>query len=138
MCSVAEVTMLATLAYASSALVPACSPEMLDIARVALRKNEQLGVSGALYFDGKRFFQVLEGEDTIIACLFDTIRADPRHTDVQLVYYRSLPERRFGDWSMKFIDGTSRRDLAPIFDNRAAVHPEDTAQDDRIAALLAA
>jgi hypothetical protein len=130
--------MLTTLAYASNALVPAHSAEMLDIARAALRNNKRLGVTGALFFDGKQFYQVLEGEDTVIACLFDNIRADRRHTDVQLVYYRSIPERRFGDWSMKFVDGTRRGDLAPIFDYRAAVHPGSSAQDTRIEALLAA
>jgi hypothetical protein len=111
---------------------------MIDIARSALRNNARLGVTGALFFDGSQFYQVLEGEDTVIACLYDTIRADPRHTDVQLVYYRTLPDRRFGDWSMKFIDGTRRRDLAPVFDHAAVVHPEATAQDSRIAALAAA
>lgn len=130
--------MLTTLAYASNALVPVHSADMLDIARASLRNNARLGVTGALFFDGRQFYQVLEGDDTIIACLYDTIRADPRHTDVQLVYYRKLPERRFADWSMKFVDGTRRRDLAPVFDHAVAVPSEATLQDRRIEALLAA
>ena len=130
--------MLTTLAYTSNALVPAHSPEMLDIARASLRNNERLGVTGALFFDGRHFYQVLEGDEPVLACLFDTIRADPRHTDVQLVYYRRLSERRFGDWAMKFVDGTHRRDLAELFTAPGGRSEAEAAEDHRIEALLAA
>ena len=130
--------MLETLAYASNALVPAHSAEMLDIARACLRNNPRLGVTGALYFDGRQFYQVLEGDETVLACLFDAIRSDPRHTDVKMVYRRPIRERRFGDWSMKFIDGSGDPELRPHFDYAEAVKPELHAQDARIEALTAA
>ena len=130
--------MLETLAYASNALVPAHSAEMLDIARACLRNNPRLGVTGALYFDGHQFYQVLEGDETVLACLFDTIRNDPRHTDVTLVFRKPIAQRRFTDWSMKFVDGTGMPDLRHRFDYSEAVTPELHAQDARIDALMAA
>lgn len=130
--------MLETLAYASNALVPAHSAEMLDIARACLRNNPRLGVTGALYFDGRHFYQVLEGDETVLACLFDTIRSDPRHADVKLVYRKPIAQRRFTDWSMKFVDGSDMPAMRPQFDYTEAVKPELHAQDARIEALIAA
>ena len=128
--------MLSTLAYTSRALIPAHSAEMLEIARASLRNNSRLGVTGALYFDGLRFYQVLEGDENVLACLFDTIRADPRHFDVQCVYHTPTPQRRFGDWSMKFVDGTSQPELATLF--RGEIANAGGEQTGRIDALCAA
>lgn len=130
--------MLTMLAYASHALISAYSPDMLMIARTSLRNNGRLGVTGALYFDGLQFFQVLEGEQGTVACLFDTIRADPRHCDVTMVGCRTILQRRFSGWAMKFIDGTDRRDLRPVFDYRASIRADAVSQQVRIDALLAA
>jgi hypothetical protein len=130
--------MLITLTYASHTLIPAYSPEMLAIARTSLRNNARLGVTGALYFDGMQFFQVLEGEEGTVACLFDAIRADARHCDVKTVARRPILQRRFAGWPMKFIDGTDRRDLRPVFDYRASIGADNAAQQVRIDALLAA
>lgn len=130
--------MLSTLAYTSSMLIPVHSTEMLAIARAALRNNPRLGVTGALYFDGHHFFQVLEGEDTALACLFDTIRADPRHMNVRLVHRGPITERRFENWSMKFVDGTGRRDLSRLFEVAGDAAPVVQADEARIEALLAA
>lgn len=127
-----------TIAYASRALISARSPDMLEVLRACMRNNARLGVTGALYYDGRQFYQVLEGDDTVIACLYDTIRNDPRHTDVQLLLRQPITQRRFDGWSMKFVDGSGRTDLQSDFEYPEATHPELHAQDPRLEALLVA
>ncbi len=108
--------MLSCLAYASLSSVPAWSPEMLEIARTCLARNPALGITGALYFDGTQFYQVIEGEEKAVHALFARIRNDPRHSAVQLLWDGPIRHRRFGTWAMKFIDGNTRPErLRPRF-----------------------
>ena len=132
--------MLASLAYASLSRVPAWSPEMLDIARTCLARNPALGVTGALYFDGEQFYQVLEGEEATVTDLYACICRDPRHGGVQTLWDGPIQRRRFGAWSMKFVDGSGR--AAPLRGRFAYAevlrHRGAAAQTARIAALARA
>ena len=100
--------MLASLAYVSLSRIPAFSPEMLDLARTALVRNPALGITGALYFDGVQFYQVIEGSPAAVDGLFARILQDPRHSGVQTLWDGPILRRRFGSWAMKFVDGTGR------------------------------
>ena len=100
--------MLASLAYVSLSRIPAFAPEMLDLARTALVRNPALGVTGALYFDGVQFYQVIEGSPAAVEALFARIRQDPRHNGMQTLWDGPITRRRFGSWAMKFVDGTGR------------------------------
>jgi hypothetical protein len=111
-----EAPMLTCLAYASLSNVPAWSPEMLELARTCLARNPALGITGALYFDGTQFYQVIEGEETAVHALFERIEADPRHSAVQPLWDGPIAQRRFGNWAMKFVDGSTRPEkLRPRF-----------------------
>ena len=100
--------MLTSLAYSSVSNIPARSPEMLELARTCLARNPALGITGALYFDGDQFFQVIEGEEDNVHALFERILGDNRHSGVQVLWDGQIEHRRFGTWAMKFVDGTSR------------------------------
>lgn len=102
--------MLASLAYASLSRIPAFSPGMLDLVRSCLARNPALGLTGGLYFDGVQFYQVLEGPPDTVEAMFATIAADPRHHAVQRLWDGPIARRRFGDWAMKFLDGSGRGD----------------------------
>ena len=108
--------MLTSLAYASVSNIPSWSPEMLELARCCLARNPALGITGALYFDGDQFYQVIEGEEDAIRSLYARIRRDPRHQAVQTLWDGPIPQRRFGNWAMKFVDGSgSGASLRPRF-----------------------
>lgn len=94
-----------SLTYASLTVAPRRSSEILDIARVSMRNNARLEVTGVLYFDDHQFFQVLEGEQAVVEALYERVRADPRHRDVTTLQSGPAQARRFPDWSMKFVDG---------------------------------
>ena len=53
----------------------------------------------AAYAQG-RFLQVLEGPESAVRRLYATIRADPRHTNVETLLTTSAAERTFPNWEM--------------------------------------
>jgi hypothetical protein len=134
-----EEIMEVSLSYASRSLIPAGGPEIAALIDACLRNNARLGVTGALYFDGRQFFQVLEGDEAVVACLFDDIRKDPRHTDVKIVTRGPIAQRAFAGWTMKIVDGVARPQVGRRFRYEEAtrgISPRDQAA--RVAELRAA
>lgn len=76
--------------------------EIERILHVARAKNSKTGVTGALLFSGGYFCQVIEGGQSNIEELFETIQMDPRHSDVTVIEFLPIAERSFSDWSMAF------------------------------------
>lgn len=92
--------MLVRLMYASRA-VPAIDQEaLLAIVRKSKANNPAHGVTGVLCFSEGIFLQVLEGGRSSVSRLYNRIATDPRHTDVELLCYEEIGERRFAGWSM--------------------------------------
>lgn len=68
----------------------------------AKENNHRLGITGCLlYYDGE-FIQYLEGNQVKVLTLFDKIKADPRHRDVELLSYGEREGRVFNTWDMAF------------------------------------
>ena len=92
--------MLVRLLYVSRA-VPALGPEDLAaILRKSRAHNPALGITGALCYSEGIFLQVLEGARGAVNRLYRGIAADKSHTDVELLSYEEIGERRFAAWSM--------------------------------------
>jgi len=94
--------MLVRLMYASRAVPAVDQEELLAILKKSKTNNPKLGVTGVLCacFDSHIFMQVLEGGRSAVNRLYQRIAADPRHTDVELLAYEEISERRFAGWSM--------------------------------------
>ena len=56
-----------------------------------------------LLYDGSHFMQVLEGDETKVLALFEQIKADPRHKNVEALINNPLDKRNFNDWAMGLI-----------------------------------
>lgn len=94
--------MLVRLMYASRT-ADAVTPEALQlILRQSKDNNPTQGITGLLcHCSGSGIFmQVLEGGRAAVNRLYLTIAQDPRHTDVVLLSYEEIPERRFAGWAM--------------------------------------
>lgn len=92
--------MLVRLLYASRAKEP-LSQEFIEAVLQASRKNNPtLGITGLLCHSGDIFMQVLEGGRDTVSAIYNRIANDPRHTDVILLQYEQITERRFASWSM--------------------------------------
>lgn len=81
-----------------------CAPgdqRILEAILQQSRHNNALdGVTGILWNDGKRFAQVLEGDERAIDDVLHRILADTRHRSIEIVHDRPIAERQFGSWLM--------------------------------------
>lgn len=92
--------MLVRLMYASHAAKPLDPEELAHILRQSRHANPLHGITGVLCTSGELFIQVLEGGRTAVNRLYNRIVADARHTDVTLLSYEEIGERRFAGWAM--------------------------------------
>jgi Sensors of blue-light using FAD len=91
--------MLVRLLYASRALDP--RPQTIDAILAQSRQhNLSGGITGILCYGGGVFLQAIEGGRQAINELYGHIQRDPRHTDVMLLEYEEISERRFSGWTM--------------------------------------
>ncbi|NBB25264.1 hypothetical protein GVM20_09020 [Porphyrobacter sp. SLTP] len=106
--------MLSQYLYISTA--PTLPREEVDaILAASARNNPERGITGLLLFNGRNFLQLLEGEESAVAGLMDTITADPRHSGVSVLDRRGIDARTCPDWAMKRVmiaeSIESRRDM---------------------------
>lgn len=116
--------MLVRLLYASRAVPAVDQEELLTILRKSKANNQPLGVTGVLCFSEGIFMQVLEGGRGPVNRLYNRIAGDSRHTDVELLCYQEIGERRFAGWSMGQVN-MSRLNPALLlkYSERAALDP---------------
>ena len=92
--------MLVRLLYVSS-LAPDATPACVEaIVHEGRSHNPQAGITGILCYGGGIFLQAIEGGRSAVSALYGHIQRDPRHTDVELLHYEEITERRFGGWTM--------------------------------------
>ncbi|MCX5747147.1 MAG: BLUF domain-containing protein [Proteobacteria bacterium] len=96
--------MLVRCLYASRAVVPLTSEVMDSILEQSRKNNPRRGVTGMLCMSDDVFIQVLEGGRDAVCDLYQTIVRDPRHTNVRLLVYEEITERRFGCWTMGHVN----------------------------------
>jgi hypothetical protein len=92
--------MLVRLMYASRAVPAVDQEELVAILKKSKANNPRAGVTGVLCFSEGIFIQVLEGGRSAVNTLYNRIAADSRHSDVLLLNYEEIEERRFAGWSM--------------------------------------
>lgn len=78
--------------------------EILSDARIG---NERKRVTGALVSVDDVFLQILEGEETVVRDLLDSIVNDSRHTSVKVIYEAEVDSPAFASWSMAYIAPTT-------------------------------
>ncbi len=92
--------MLVRLIYASRAAGPASSDTTEAIVAESQHHNPANGITGILCFSGGVYLQALEGGRRAVNDLYGHILRDARHTDVVLMHYEEIHERRFAGWTM--------------------------------------
>jgi len=97
-------------ASTSGAFSPSDLPALLEECRTS---NARCDVTGMLLYQNQSFFQVLEGERSVVETLFEKIALDPRHTRVTRVILEPISERAFASWSMGY-PRVSEKELAEI------------------------
>ena len=92
--------MLVRLLYASRAVDDNLNETVQSIMQQSREHNPPLGVTGVLCHSDQVFMQVLEGGREAVNQLYAQIMRDPRHTDVVLLHYEEITERRYACWTM--------------------------------------
>ncbi len=92
--------MLVRCLYASRASEPLAAPVLASILEQSLKNNPRQGITGMLCYLDDIFIQVLEGGRDEVCELFNAIVRDDRHSNVRLLVYEEISERRFGNWTM--------------------------------------
>lgn len=92
--------MLVRLLYVSRAVDTDASSATQSILAAARQHNLNNGITGILCYGGGIYVQAIEGGRRAVNQLYNHILKDPRHTDVELLYYEEITERRFGGWTM--------------------------------------
>ncbi len=75
------------------------------------RQNEEIQVTGILLYNAGHFLQLLEGNAIVIRRLFEKIRRDRRHQNVQQLAFLPVEARLFGSWSMGLLNLDERADI---------------------------
>lgn len=77
--------------------------QLAQLLATARTNNARLQVSGILLYDSGSFFQVLEGEASVVRPLFERIARDERHYRVQVLREGEVKARSFAEWSMGYV-----------------------------------
>ncbi len=92
--------MLVRLLYASTLLNPQDASVIDSILAQSRKHNPASGITGILVYSEGIFLQALEGGRKQVSELYQQICGDKRHTDVVLLHFEEITERRFGGWTM--------------------------------------
>ena len=92
--------MLIRLLYVSRAVDKNDKAAIDAILASARSHNPENGITGVLCYGGGIFLQAIEGGRGAVNELYAHIIRDARHTQVQLLHYEEITERRFGGWTM--------------------------------------
>lgn len=76
--------------------------DLRDIVKKAVSANKAIDVTGLLLYVDGFILQLLEGEKEIVLNLYQKIKKDPRHYDVETILEIERGKRMFPDWSMGF------------------------------------
>lgn len=93
-------------------------------ASVAWNKSHE--ITGILFFEQGFFGQVLEGPRNEVEEIWNRIKNDTRHHDIELLSITEIEARRFPKWSMKLFDAQEFSVTFPQFAERIAKidHPD--------------
>jgi hypothetical protein len=90
------------LIYLSQATIPFDEAQLAYLLAQARRFNAAHELTGILLYGNDQFFQVLEGEASVVHSLYARICQDPRHRNVTTYANKPIAARAFADWTMAY------------------------------------
>ena len=113
------------LCYISSVRVPIDTSLLDQILSVSRRNNRAADVTGFLVAGGRRFLQLLEGEEAAVRATFARIQNDPRHFACVVIDQRQIAERQFAQWDMGLVDPDDANGRRLLTETIAAIDDPD-------------
>ena len=88
------------LVYTSLPRIEMSKSTLDEITRISIRNNRKKGITGILLGIESRYLQFLEGDEEEVLQLFERIKQDPRHYELNKWVQGHSDERIFSAWSM--------------------------------------
>lgn len=104
---------LITLSYISRSTQNMGMLALMRLIDQAVNENKKMGLTGVLFYENQHFGQILEGSSESVMGLWKKIQLDSRHHHVRLIGIENISERRFPEWSMRFMGGKEIAQKAP-------------------------
>ena len=98
---------LKSIIYISKSTKEVTHPLLDSILQTSRLNNRRTGITGMLVVRHGRFLQLLEGSKEAVELLFDKIRNDPRHRQVQVLGACETSERITPAWDMALVAAES-------------------------------
>jgi len=116
-----------TITYVSTA-DPSLSVETIHVLLQSAEKNNLKNqINGIFIFSEGNFFQILEGEESIIQYLFEKIKKDPRHYDIIKLLDKETSVHSFNNYKSSFTviqDGTEVNKLYKFLKTEKQNNPD--------------
>lgn len=93
---------LIAISYISKATQDMGVLALMRLTDQASQLNQQLDLSGVLFYENQHFGQILEGPRIEAMKIWEKIQRDSRHQQVRLLKMEEIKERSFPAWSMRF------------------------------------
>jgi hypothetical protein len=94
--------MFERIVYQSTACQEFGSLALFRLLTEAQLRNASMQITGHLLFLNGQFTQCFEGPAENVELLWQSLRRDSRHRDIELLVRHTTQERRFPAWSMAF------------------------------------
>ncbi len=117
---------LCSVVYRSRAVGALSDYDLYELVQAAQARNAAESITGLMLYDEGRFYQWLEGPVANVGGLMRSIRADRRHTDIEILSDKPCTSRQFGDWKMRL----ATRGIRSIHSANNVVVPSAAALDD--------
>ncbi len=88
--------------YLSRATGPFSDHDLRTLLEEARQQNAAQRITGALVYGNEQFVQIIEGEESVLAALYEHLLLDPRHTQLVKFADKAIDHRSFTDWSMAY------------------------------------
>lgn len=107
--------------YASSAVPSLNDADIGGIVESSYQRNVARGITGVLLYSRRRFLQILEGEEPVVAQTLARILADDRHHGIEILAESRIADRTFAGWfvgvgDLDAPDALSWPGYVPFFD----------------------
>jgi hypothetical protein len=114
------------MVYRSRAVGALSDYELYELVQAAQSRNAAESITGLMLYDDGRFYQWLEGPAASVGRLMRSIKADRRHTDIEILSDKTSTTRQFGDWKMRL----ATRGIRSIHSINNVVVPSASALED--------
>ena len=95
--------MLTRLLYVSKPVGPITTFVTSSILEVCSVNNKKAEITGVLCQGSGIYMQVIEGQRSAINALYSRIISDKRHSQIELLSFEEVGQRRYGQWSMALV-----------------------------------